>query len=200
MGFFDKLMSDVQTTAKSVVNDVKNYVEDDGLNGATCVGVQIQKFPASVEEFMKMDGADLKDPNKVASLVIVALCVYPMKPEESIKMLNFLKGPSPLSAYDIQFLRDRFRGKDYLPASYFEGALPKNNYEPSQPYTLNVYETPRSRDQINEGYLKLLLKSGGADNARALKLRFKPSTEQWFLWEQLLLSDIRKPASEDPWA
>ncbi len=200
MGFFDKLMNDVTSATKTVVDDVKNYVQDDGLANAIRVGVQINKFPSDVNEFMSMDGGDLKDPNKVAALAVVAYCVYNTNPELSIAMINFLKGPSPLSAYELQFLRDRLSGKEYLPASFFEGALPKNNYEPTQPYTISVFETPRSRDQFNEGYLKLFLKSGGADSARGIKLRFKPSTEQWFLWEQSLLSDIRKPASQDPWA
>ena len=40
----------------------------------------------------------------------------------------------------------------------------------------------------------------GADSARQIRLRTKPSTGQWFLWEQFLLSDIRVPVSADPWA
>ena len=33
-----------------------------------------------------------------------------------------------------------------------------------------------------------------------IKLRHKPSTDQWFLWEQFLFSDIRPPVGADPWA
>jgi hypothetical protein len=40
--------------------------------------------------------------------------------------------------------------------------------------------------------------SGGADSPRQIKLRRKG--EQWFLWEQFLLPDIRKPESSNPWA
>lgn len=35
---------------------------------------------------------------------------------------------------------------------------------------------------------------------RPLKLRNKPSTGQWFLWEQQLLTGIRIPEEADPWA
>ena len=101
---------------------------------------------------------------------------------------------------DKQFIADRFRDKDYVPRSYFEGATPENNYEPAQPYTLKFFENPYSRDNFNEGYLTLHIKSGGADSARQVKLRTKPSTGQWFLWEQFLLADIRTPAAADPWA
>lgn len=52
----------------------------------------------------------------------------------------------------------------------------------------------------DEGYVRLDIKSSGADSPRQVKLRLKPSTGQWFLWEQYLLSDIRIPVEEDPWA
>jgi len=119
---------------------------------------------------------------------------------EAIKMLEFLSGPRGVSAYEKQFIADRFRDKDYVPRSYFAGATPDNNYEPSTPYTLNIFENPYSRDNFNEGYLTLHVNSGGADSARQIKLRTKPSTGEWFLWEQFLLADIRKPVEEDPWA
>ena len=41
------------------------------------------------------------------------------------------------------------------------------------------------------------VKSGGADSPRQVVLRSKPSTGQWFLWDQFLLSGIRKPKSQD---
>jgi hypothetical protein len=31
-------------------------------------------------------------------------------------------------------------------------------------------------------------------------LRLKPSTGQWFLWDQMLLAGIREPKSKDAWA
>ena len=115
-------------------------------------------------------------------------------------MLEFLHGPKGLSTYDKQFIADRFRDKDYVPRSYFEGSTPENGYEPVKPYTITFFENPYSRDQLKDGYLTLHVKSGGADSARQIKLRTKPSTGQWFLWEQFLLADIRKPVSADPWA
>ena len=44
------------------------------------------------------------------------------------------------------------------------------------------------------------VESGGADSPRQIRLRTKPSTGEWFLWEQFILSDIRPPKSADPWA
>ena len=66
------------------------------------------------------------------------------------------------------------------------------------PYTLTVSENPYSYQ--NEGYARLLLKSGGADNQRFITLRLKPSTGEWYLWEyEGLLAGIRIPAKDNPW-
>lgn len=161
--------------------------------------VVLQQIPVNLAQMQAMPEAALKEPQHTAALVIAALTLYPVDREASLQMLEFLQGPRGLTGYDKQFLVDRFRDKDYVPRSYFNGATPQNNYEPSVPYVLTFFENPYSRSQINEGYLTLHIKSGGGDNPRQIKLRTKPSTGQWFLWEQFLLSDIRKPTSEDPW-
>ncbi len=101
---------------------------------------------------------------------------------------------------EVQFIRDRFRGKEYLMRSYFSGSSPENNYTPVQSYRVVVSENAYSRSQIGEGYLTLYVACSGADSPRPLKLRMKPSTGQWFLWEQQLLAGIRIPKAADPWA
>ena len=114
--------------------------------------------------------------------------------------MNLLRGPRPMTPYDAQFLRDRLRGKAYLPLAYFEGATPENGYTPRTPYRLNVLADPRPQD-IEPGYLRVFLKTAGADSPRPMKLRQKASTGEWFLWEySSILSGIRIPAAEDPWA
>ncbi len=162
--------------------------------------VTFRQLPANLAQLKAMPEASLKEPQYAAALTIAALAMYPKDKNASLEMLEFLQGPRGLSTYDKQFIADRFRDKDYVPRSYFNGATPQNNYQPSMPYTLTFFENPYSRQNINEGYLTLHIKSGGGDNPRQLKLRSKPSTGQWFLWEQFLLSDIRKPAAADPWA
>lgn len=187
MAFLDNLK-------KQVVNK-----ESAGV-GNTSYKVVLSQIPASLAQMQAMPEADLKKPENTAALTIAALCMYPADKEAACEMLNFLHGPKGLSAFDKQFIADRFRDKDYVPRSYFAGAVPENNYEPMEPYTLEFFENPYSRDHIGEGYLTLHIKSGGADSARQIKLRNKPSTGQWFLWEQFLLADVRQPVSADPWA
>ncbi|MBP3633310.1 MAG: hypothetical protein J6J43_01915 [Oscillospiraceae bacterium] len=162
--------------------------------------VTLTRLPTDLTQLQQMPEGALRKPEHTAALTVAALCLYPANKEAALEILEYLHGPRGLSAYDKQFLADRFRDKDYVPRSYLSGATPQNDYEPTEPYTVTVFENPYSRDQLAEGYLTLHIRSGGADSPRQIKLRNKPSTGQWFLWEQFLLSDIRKPVSADPWA
>ena len=158
-------------------------------------------LPQNVEELKALPEADLKDPYAVAALTLAALTRYGENVDECYEMLNFLKGPEPLSTYEKQFIRERLAGKTYKPFSYFEGATPANNYTPKQPYKITVKSNQYTftKDGSGHEWASMMVTSGGADNPRNIKLRKKGSTGQWFLNEILCLSDIRTPAGEDPW-
>lgn len=205
MGLFDTLKRQAEQAARSATAQAGQNLVQGVKNAASNMGnktynVTLSQMPVNLAQLQAMPEADLKAPEKTAALVIAALCIYPIDKEASCEMLEFLHGPKGLSGMDRQFLADRFRDKDYVPRSYFNGATPENNYEPTEPFTLTFFENPYSRDNLNEGYLTLHIKSNGADSARQIRLRTKPSTGQWFLWEQFLLSDVRVPVSADPWA
>lgn len=153
-------------------------------------------LPKTVDELKALPEAALTTPFAAAALTVAALCRYEENPAACIDMLNFLKGPQPMSPYDKQFLADRLRGKGYKPFSYFEGTSPANGYKVSGSYRITVSDNPYSYN--DEKYAVLFITSTGADSPRQVKLRRKG--EQWFLWENFLLADIRVPAEEDPWA
>jgi len=172
------------------------------------VTVTFPLLPQSVAALQALPQASLASPYGTAALAIAALCAYEASPQAVVDMLNFLRGPRPLTPHDLQFLRDRLRGKGYKALSFFEGAAPQNNYTPTQPYRVTVFDNPHSwisedTSQASAGpvqYARLLLQSAGADSPRFITLRLKPSTGQWFLWEHQLLADIRIPAAADAWA
>ncbi len=172
----------------------------EGRGGNLMKEITLERLPATVEELAAMPQAALTVPEEVAALTVAALARFPENQEDAAQMLDFLRGPRPLNGIDKQFLKDRFRGKEYLMRSFFAGSSPENNYTPSMPYRVVVSENPYSRSQLAEGYLTLYVNCSGADSPRPLKLRKKPSTGQWFLWEQQLLAGIRIPAAADPWS
>ena len=160
--------------------------------------ISFSSVPTSLEEFKALPQASLGTPHETAAMTVLALSLYPNNSQLSLDALNYLRGPNPLSGIDKQFIADRFTDKkDYVPRSYFNGATPKNDYTPSQPWTVKVSAGPYAYQ--NEGYAKLELRSGGADSPREVLLR-KAKDGKWYLWEQYLLPDIRPPESENPWA
>ena len=155
-------------------------------------------LPESLAEMQALPEASLDTPYKTAALTVCALCAYAAAPEIGKEMLNFLKGPAPLSGYEISFLNDRFRNGKHVPFSYFEGATPDNNYTPSTPFRITVFSNPYSFQSSDRATRHL--NSGGADNPRQIKLRLKPSEGKWYLEEQMILVGIRTPKAADPWA
>lgn len=186
MGLFDKLKTNPAPTPQTVKTGENKSVK-----------ITFSSLPESYEAFTALPEAKMDNPFSTAALSVLAFCFYPENKEMSLKMLDFLRGPRPLSVMDKQFIADRFRDKDYVPRSYFEGATPNNNYLPSEPYSIVVSENPYSYQ--NEGYATLYLTSGGADSPRSVQLRLAKDGK-WYLWEQYLLADIRKPEDQNPWA
>lgn len=157
-----------------------------------------EKLPESLEEMRALPYAKLDRPEYAIGLFLCAMDLYPRSREAALDMVRYLYGPAGLSPMAQQFLRDRMMDNDYVPRSFFDGASPDNDYTPSLPYTLDIFENPYSYQ--NEGYAKLFLRSSGADSPRYAVTRLKKSTGEWFLSDQLLLAGIRVPKSSDPWA
>lgn len=191
MSLFDKLK---QQAINAMGSEIKSSVQE---MGKKTVSITVSSLPANAEEFKSMPQAAMATPFDTAAMTVVALCIYPFNRDASLQMLNMLRGPRPLSNHEISFIADRFRDKDYVPRSYFEGATPDNDYEPQAPYNIVVSDGPYSYQ--NEGYAKLYIRSGGADSPREVLLR-QAKDGKWYLWDQFLLLDIRQPESANPWA
>lgn len=121
--------------------------------------VVIQKIPGNLQEF-EILAAKGRQPEHICALFLCALALFDRDKDAGVAAMNLLRGPKPMTPYDCQFLRDRLRGKAYLPLAYFEGATPENGYQPCVPYTLNVLADPRPQD-IEPGYMRVFLKTSG---------------------------------------
>ena len=83
--------------------------------------VTIQSIPASLQEFETL-AAGGRQPERICALFLCALALFDKDRDAGTAAMNLLRGPRPMTPYDCQFLRDRLRGKAYLPLAYFEGA------------------------------------------------------------------------------
>ncbi len=156
-------------------------------------------LPTNYEEFVNLAEDMMKKPEGTAALLLVALKLYVDDRDLGLEVLNFLHGPRPLSVRDQQFIRDRMMDKPYLPDSYFMGARPDNNYTPDLPLSIELLPDPVPAE--SEEFKKVRLNSSGADSPRLVTLRRKASGDVWFLWDYpAIVTGIRIPAKEDPWA
>lgn len=160
--------------------------------------VTFTTIPETFEQFSALAQGKLSQPENTCALFLLSLNLYTRDKDAGTQAINLLRGPRPMNGFDAQFIRDRLREKTYLPLAYFDGATPNNGYMPTKPYTLQCIADARPQD-IEAGYVRLFLKTAGADSPRPVKLRQKGN--EWFLWEySSILSGIRMPASQDPWA
>ncbi len=183
MSIFDKLKKSVGNALKTAGSQSETFT--------------FAALPESAAQMKALPEATLDCPFKTAALTVCALCAYAADKTIGAEMLNFLRGPRPLSNYDISFLNDRFSDGHHVPFSYFKGAVPENDYTPDTPFVITVNAGPYS--DANEGYKKLFIASGGADNPREIVLR-KGGDGKWYLWDQFLMVSVRKAKSDDPWA
>ncbi|MBR3934927.1 MAG: hypothetical protein IKJ57_00045 [Oscillospiraceae bacterium] len=202
MGLFDSLkqqaINALKTNGNKLGKELGDNIKSAVKNAANkSIDITFPAIPQSLEEFSSLPEAKMSTPFETAAMTVLALCVYPSDRTASINMLNFLKGPKPLTGIETNFIRDRFMDKDYVPRSYFEGATPENDYTPNVPLKIVISDNPYSYE--NNGYAKLFVRSGGADSPREILLR-EAKDGKWYLWEQFILSDIRQPESADPWA
>lgn len=212
MGIFDKLKNTASGAVNSSISGVSRQISDgvrQGVQGSinnAVSGMSTQKetfvfsaLPESLAQMQALPEASLDTPFKTAALAVLALCAYSADKAIGTEMLNWLRGPRPMNGQDISFLNDRFRdGKTYLPFTYFSGSTPDNGYTPSKPYTITIQSNHTSGAEA--GYMKLFIPCGGADDPRPIKLRQRGSDGKWFLWEQYLLTGVRTPKEDDPWA
>ena len=74
-----------------------------------------EKLPTNVEELKALPEANLQDPYGTVALTLAVLCNYEADVNETIAMLDYLRGPDPMSGYAKQFIKERLQGKYYKP-------------------------------------------------------------------------------------
>ena len=196
----NQLSHDARKKIDSALSDAKKNVEK-----AIATKTKTFKFdaiPTTVEELKALPGGDMKDPFASVAMTILALNMYYTNKEAGIAAFDYVMGPGALANLQIQSIDSSIQQNGpFVPISYFEGAKPENDYTPTKPYTIKVYEYATSKDIYEQGYYRLFVKSGGADSERLVQVRNKPSTGEWFAHEfSTLYVGIRKAKKDDEWA
>ena len=189
----------ISTLIRTLVKDLFKNVEKKAEKKLSehYTDVVFKTLPTTFEEFTQLPQAALKDPADTAAMTVVAFYCYASNKEEGLKMVNYLRGPRPISEYDKQFYADRFSDNPNVPRSYFKGATPDNDYTPSEPFTVRPFTNPHS--DLGTNKKRMWINSGGAESPRYVDVRLAKD-KKWYLWEQYILVDVRQMESSNPWA
>jgi len=183
-----------QTAAHAAYEAERAAFHADALqNGDRTTSAVFSVLPTTLAELLASPYNNLMTPMNTAALFVVALNVYNKNRDESIAMMNYLRGPNPLSADDIRLLDERMAQNNtagYLARSYLAGATPQNGYTPSQPYTVVI--TDNFYTYYDREVATVLVTCGGADSHRPVILR-RAGDSQWYLGALSLLDGIRPP-------
>ena len=185
---------------KAVAHDVYEadraaFFDEAEKTGERIIRAEFPVLPATLAELVASPYNDLRTPINTAALFIVALNTYSQNREESIAMINHLRGSNPMSTDDVCFLDESLaknNAENRMARSYLEGATTQNGYTPSQPNTVVIIDNPYTYLATNNGakeYAHLLIQRGGTDNPRSITMRNVGGL--WYLWEYaVLLNEI----------
>ena len=165
----------------------------------------ILEFDKIIDSKEELEKYDRTNPNMVVALLVHTMCNYDKDNKDKLyDMLQYLLGDfQPLSGVAKQNITDRMMQNEkypYIGKSYFVGATPDNDYTPSIPLKIEVKENPYT--DVEEGFKRLLVKSGGADSDRIVTVRLAKDGN-YYVWSDsymALLTDIRGLESNNPWA
>ena len=79
--------------------------------------VTFESLPKNLDELKALPESSLTEPQFAAALFVAAAARFPEDREAAYEMIDFLRGPRPLSPMDKQFIRDRFMDVNYIPNS-----------------------------------------------------------------------------------
>ena len=164
--------------------------------------LEVKKETITLDELKKIDR---KDPYNVIGALIQTLGEYnTSKPNLFYDKLQYLVGDmQPLTEIMKQNIKDRMMQNEknvFIGKSYFMGSTPENDYTPEKPLKIEIIENEYSK--VEDGLLKLFIKSGGADSLRGVMVRLAKDGN-YYVWSDSfmgLLADIRQPESSNPWA
>ena len=170
---------------------------------------------------------ELDSPYKTMALMIMAFRTWtPENPTDCLQMMDYLtntdvdsgktdangrKLSRKFSEYPfwVDFVRDRMRQNEkyrYIGNAYLDGAMPSNDYTPSEPLTVTVRESVYTPYKLSGGHetdptlYQVLTTIPGADNDR-YSLFYQDQRGDWRVfgdhWKGLL-TDVKTPSADVP--
>lgn len=170
-------------------NNIRQVVSNKSLPDVT-----ITNMPQTIDEFSSLSQQN-NTPEGTVAMTIVAMWIYAEDQDLGQKAMSVIAHPEvqnpgqkgvngvQLRNIDLQRMKDRIKGKRYMPQSYFKGTTPPQ-YNATAPYTVETFTNPHSN--IGKGALKVMVYCNGAASPRPVTVQ--PSNGVWKVkeWSSLL--------------
>lgn len=126
--------------------------------------VKIDGIPQSVEEFQQVQRELAKQPEGAVMILLVSMEMYRQNKslgEECIRLANCDTNFSAMMRRVKEVMADSTDSyvRQHLAATYFNGATPKNGFNPTKPYTIRVRKNTARNDERSQslrGYVKYM--------------------------------------------
>ncbi|MCE5197103.1 MAG: hypothetical protein LLG09_08270 [Negativicutes bacterium] len=160
------------------------------------MNIVFQDLPKDYREFETLASEMMESPLHTVALFLLAYLSFEGNPEESVKMMNLLKGDNPLKKREIIYLKNANKTRAYIAKSYFIGATANNHYQLIKPLTLDI-QIDRS-PPTSEGMQKLYVRNESSGSDRVVIVRRKGG--KYFIWDYSnLLLDVKDPNDFEGW-
>jgi len=160
------------------------------------MNIVFQDLPKDYREFESLASEMMESPLHTVALFLLAYLCFEGNPDESMRMMNLLKGDCPLKRREIIFLKNADKTKAYLARSYFIGATAGNHYQLVRPLTLDI--KPDRAPPSLEGMQKVYVRNEGSASDRIVTVRRRGG--KYFIWDYSnLLVDVKDPDEPDDW-
>ena len=165
----------------------------------------ILKYDKLIDSLGELKQVDRTSPFNVVGAFINILNTYDLSDDSKfMELFKYLVGEfqnvTPIMRQNIKDRMSQNNKAHFIGNSYFIGATPGNDYKPSVPFEIEI--TKDENTKLEDGFVRLFLKSGGADNLRPIIVRLAKDGN-YYVWSDSfmgLLAVIRTPESLNPWA
>lgn len=146
--------------------------------------MKIEAIPQTLEEFIALRNNIAHNPEGGLACFIVALHHFASGHPEGLSMiiicrdiddLNASEAPGNYKGYALsntehQLLTSQLNKQNFIPASYFSGATPENDYSITGTGAEFVFTTNAYSGDINSGRIKIMVQCSGAASPRPTTL------------------------------
>ena len=162
--------------------------------------IELNSIPGDFNSYVELELELPATPEGAAARMILALTLYTVDQKAGESALAGAVHPGQLAPGDgekrlskrsLDLIKNQIGGKTYHMHSYFSGTSPDTGYKLTEPPYILEFSTNPHSGRLEDGKIKLFIKSSGADSPRPITLETDASNAWKAAEWSSLLSGMR---------